>query len=113
MGAAPTARRKFSFSLLHIPPHVPELSFSGRGGFFIYVLHHLCHFRSQDFDDMLFQPGDIALGNAQHICYLLLRIFLPAIQAKSQLHYLLFRVRQIFHGLDENLLIHLFLYIEA
>ena len=58
---------------------------------------------------MLFQPGDIALGNAQHVCNLLLCIFVCATKAKPKLHDLLFTRGELTHCKRKQFLIHLIL----
>ena len=60
------------------------------------------HFLFQSGDDLLFQPGDIGLGDAQEIGHLLLGQLVPAAQAKSHGNNGLFPLAQPVDGAAQH-----------
>lgn len=63
-----------------------------------YLLELTYNFAFQAVDYALFEPAYVALGNAQHIRYLLLRVFTSAAKAEAQGDYAFFSVAEGIYG---------------
>lgn len=63
-----------------------------------YLLELTYNFAFQAVDYALFEPAYVALGNAHHIRYLLLRVFASASKAEAQGYYALFSVTEGIYG---------------